>query len=150
MIVKSLDHLNQISKKISQKLEKGDCIFLIGEIGVGKTTFTRYLINNLQNQKGLKETEVLSPTFNLLYEYEIKDLKIMHYDLYRIKKTNELDHLGIFSENEKTVKIIEWPDLIKTPLTNKLEIHLEYGENDKERKMQINGVNKWKDFENEI
>ena len=150
MIVKSLDHLNQISKSVAKKLENGDCIFLIGEIGVGKTTFARYLINNLQIQKGLKESEVLSPTFNLLYEYEIKDLKIMHYDLYRIKKANELDHLGIFSENEKTIKIIEWPDLIKTPLTNKLEIHLEYGENDKERKMKINGINKWKDFENEI
>ena len=150
MIVKSLDHLNQISKIISQKLENGDSIFLIGEIGVGKTTFTRYLINNLQIQRGLKETEVLSPTFNLLYEYEIKDLKIMHYDIYRLKKANELDHIGIFSENEKAIKIIEWPDLIKTPLTNKLEIHLEYGENDKERKMKINGANKWKDFENEI
>ena len=150
MIVKSLDHLNLISKSISKKLENGDYIFLIGEIGVGKTTFTRYLINNLQNQKGLKETQVLSPTFNLLYEYEIKDLKIMHYDLYRIKKANELDHLGIFSENEKTVKIIEWPDLIKTPLTNKLEIHLDYVENDKERKMKIYGHSKWKDFENAI
>ena len=150
MIVKSLDHLNQISKTISQKLENGDCVFLVGEIGVGKTTFTRYLINNLQNQRGLKETEVLSPTFNLLYEYEIKDLKIMHYDLYRIKKVNELDHLGIFSENKKTVKIIEWPDLIKTPLTNKLEIYLEYGENNNERKMRIQGSDKWKDFENEV
>ena len=150
MIVKSLEHLNQISKSISKKLENGDCIFLIGEIGVGKTTFTRFLINNLQNQKGLKETEVLSPTFNLLYEYEIKDLKIMHYDLYRIKKANELDDLGIFSENEKTIKIIEWPDLIKTPLTNKLEVHLEYGKNDNERKMNIHGLGKWKNFENEI
>ena len=150
MIVKSLDHLNQISKTTSQKLEKGDCIFLIGEIGVGKTTFARYLINNLQYQKGLEETEVLSPTFNLLYEYEIKDLKIMHYDLYRIKKANELDHLGIFLENEKAVKIIEWPDLIKTPLTNKLEIYLEYGENDNQRKMKVNGSGKWKDFENEV
>ena len=150
MIVKSLDHLNKISKIISQKLKKGDYIFLIGEIGVGKTTLARYLINNLQTQKKLKETEVPSPTFNLLYEYEIKDLKIMHYDLYRIKKTNELDHLGIFSGNEKSVKIIEWPNLIKTPLTNKLEIHLKYGENDKERKMKIRGLNKWKDFENEI
>ena len=150
MIVKSLEHLNQISKKISQKLENGDCIFLIGEIGVGKTTFTRHLINNLQNQKGLKETEVLSPTFNLLYEYEIKDLRIMHYDLYRIKKANELDHLGIFLENKKTIKIIEWPDLIKTPLNNKLEINLEYGKNDNERKMKIRGPGKWKDFENEV
>ena len=55
MIVKSLDHLNKISKVISQKLEKGDCIFLIGEIGVGKTTFTRHLINNLQKKKNLKK-----------------------------------------------------------------------------------------------
>ena len=150
MIVKSLEHLKQISKKISQKLKNGDCVFLIGEIGVGKTTFTRHLINNIQSQKGLKETEVLSPTFNLLYEYEIKDLKIMHYDLYRIKKTNELNHLGIFSENEKTIKIVEWPDLIKTPLTNRLEVHLEYGKNDNERKMNIHGLGKWKNFENEI
>ena len=150
MIVKSLEHLNKISKTISQKLENGDFIFLIGEIGVGKTTFTRHLINNLQNQEGVKETEVLSPTFNLLYEYEIKDLKVMHYDLYRIKKNNELDHLGIFLESEKTVKIIEWPDLIKTPLSNKLEIHLEYGKNDNERKMNIQGTGKWKDFENEL
>ena len=150
MIVKSLEHLNSLSQKVADKLDKNDCIFLIGEIGVGKTTFTRYLINNLQTQKELKETEVLSPTFNLLYEYEIKDLKIMHYDLYRIKKAKELDHLGIFSENEKTIKIIEWPDLIKTPLTNKLEVHLEYGKNDNERKMNINGLGKWKNFENEI
>ena len=150
MIVKSLEHLKQISKKISQKLKNGDCVFLIGEIGVGKTTLTRHLINNIQSQKGLKETEVLSPTFNLLYEYEIKDLKIMHYDLYRIKKTEELEHLGIFSENEKTIKIVEWPDLIKTPSTNNLEIHLEYRKNDNERKIKIHGLGKWKDFENEI
>ena len=96
MIVKSLDHLNLISKKISDHLSKKDCIFLIGEIGVGKTTFTRNLINNLQEAKDLKPTEVLSPTFNLLYEYDIKDLKIMHYDLYRIKESKELNHLGIF------------------------------------------------------
>jgi len=98
MIVKSLEHLNSLSRKIADKLAKNDCIFLIGEIGVGKTTFTRYLINYLQEKNGEKITEVLSPTFNLLYEYEIKDLKIMHYDLYRLKKANELDHLGIFSK----------------------------------------------------
>ena len=150
MIVKSLEHLNQISKIISQKLRNGDLIFLIGEIGVGKTTLTRYIMNNLQHQRGIKESEVLSPTFNLLYEYEIKDLKIMHYDLYRIKKINELNNLGIFSESEKTIKIIEWPDLITTPLTNKLEVHLEYGKNDNERRIMIRGSNKWKDFESEI
>ena len=150
MIVKSLDHLNSISVKISKKLEKGDYIFLIGEIGVGKTTFTRHLINNLQKQKGLKETEVLSPTFNLLYEYDIKDLKIMHYDLYRIKKASELDHLGIFSNELETIKVIEWPDLIKTPLENKLEIHLEYGKHENERNMKFNGFKKWANLEDEV
>ena len=73
MIVKSLDHLNLISKKISNHLSKKDCIFLIGDIGVGKTTFTRYLINNLQKEKNLDRTEVLSPTFILLHEHDIKD-----------------------------------------------------------------------------
>ena len=150
MIVKSLDHLNSISVKISKKLEKGDYIFLIGEIGVGKTTFTRHLINNLQKQKGLKETEVLSPTFNLLYEYDIKDLKIMHYDLYRIKKASELDHLGIFSDGLDTIKVIEWPDLIKTPLENKLEIHLEYGQHENERNMKFIGFEKWVNLEDEV
>ena len=150
MIVKSLDHLNSISAKISKKLEKGDCIFLIGEIGVGKTTFTRHLINNLQKQNGLKETEVLSPTFNLLYEYDIKDLKIMHYDLYRIKEAAELDHLGIFSDELDTIKLIEWPDLIKIPLENKLEIHLEYGQHEIERNMKFTGFEKWANLEDEV
>ncbi len=150
MIVKSLDHLNLISKKISNHLLKKDCIFLIGDIGVGKTTFTRYLINNLQVKEGLKITEVLSPTFNLLYEYDINNFKIMHYDLYRIKESQELSHLGIFSEDIDAVKIIEWPDLIKAPLKDKLEIYLNYGKNENEREMKLIGFGKWKNFENEL
>ena len=150
MIVKSLDHLNKISEIILKKLDKKDCLFLIGEIGVGKTTLTRYLIINLQKQKGLSLTEVLSPTFNLLYEYEISDFKIMHYDLYRIKETKELKHLGIFSEELDAVKIVEWPDLIKTPLQDKLEVHLRYGEKDNEREIEFKGLGKWENFKNEI
>ena len=150
MIVKSLDHLSKISEIILKKLDKKDCLFLIGEIGVGKTTLTRYLINNLQKQKGLSLTEVLSPTFNLLYEYEISDFKIMHYDLYRIKETKELKHLGIFSEELDAVKIVEWPDLIKTPLQDKLEVHLRYGEKENLREIEFKGQGKWKNFKNEI
>ena len=150
MIVKSLDHLNKISEIILKKLDKKDCLFLIGEIGVGKTTLTRYLINNLQKQKGLSLTEVLSPTFNLLYEYDISDFKIMHYDLYRIKETKELKHLGIFSEELDAVKIVEWPDLIKTPLQDKLEVHLRYGEKENEREIEFKGQGKWDNFKNEI
>jgi len=150
MIVKSLDHLSKISEIILKKLDKKDCLFLIGEIGVGKTTLTRYLINNLQKQKGLSLTEVLSPTFNLLYEYEISDFKIMHYDLYRIKETKELKHLGIFSEELDAVKIVEWPDLIKTPLKDKLEVYLRYGEKENEREIEFKGQGKWENFKNEI
>ena len=150
MIVKSLDHLNLISKKVSSRLSKKDCIFLIGEIGVGKTTFTRYLINNLQSQERLKMTQVLSPTFNLLYEYDINNFKVMHYDLYRIKESRELDQLGIFSDDIDTVKIIEWPDLIESPLEDKLEIYLKHVKIETEREMKLVGFGKWKNFENEL
>ena len=150
MIVKSLDHLSLISQKISTNLSKEDCIFLIGRIGVGKTTLTRFLINNWQKKKGLKLTEVTSPTFNLLYEYDIKDIKIMHYDLYRVKKSNELDQLGIFLDDNDTIKIIEWPELIKTPLKHKLEIYIDYGKKNNEREIKMIGFGKWKKFENEF
>ena len=149
MIVKSLEHLNSLSQKVADKLDKNDCIFLIGEIGVGKTTFTRYLINHLQEKNGEKITEVLSPTFNLLYEYELKTIKIMHYDLYRIKDEKELKHLGIFLDKKDTIKIIEWPQLINIPLTDKLEIHLDYVKNEKEREIKFIGTDRWK-FLNEL
>ncbi len=144
MIVKSLEHLNSLSQKVAERLSKNDCIFLIGEIGVGKTTFARYLINYLQEKNGEKITEVLSPTFNLLYEYDLKGIKIMHYDLYRIKDEKELKQLGIFLDNQDTIKIIEWPQLINIPLSDKLEIHLDYVKNEKEREIKFIGSSKWK------
>jgi tRNA threonylcarbamoyladenosine biosynthesis protein TsaE len=147
MIIKSLDHLQLISKKIADKILKKDCIFLIGEIGVGKTTFTRSLINYLQKREGVDQTEVLSPTFNLLYEYEIKKLKIMHYDLYRIKNSKELIQLGIFNENIDSIKIIEWPELLETNVTDRLELHISYASDEKERNLILKGKGKWKEFD---
>ena len=146
MIIKSLDHLQLISKKIADEILKKDCIFLIGEIGVGKTTFTRSLINYLQKREGVDQTEVLSPTFNLLYEYEIKKLKIMHYDLYRIKNSKELIQLGVFNENINSIKIIEWPELLETNVTDRLELHISYASDEKERNLILKGKGKWKEF----
>ena len=146
MIIKSLDQLNSLSEKVADQLKEKDCIFLTGEIGVGKTTFTRYLINYLQKKEGLKATEVLSPTFNLLYEYDLKKYKIMHYDLYRLKNEKDLNNLGIFQENENAVKIIEWPNLIKIRKSDKLEIHLDYAKHDNQRKLRLLGTGKWKNF----
>ena len=146
MIIKSLEQLNSFSEKVADYLKAKDCIFLIGDIGVGKTTFTRYLINYLQKKEGLKITEVLSPTFNLLYEYDLKKFKIMHYDLYRLENKKELNTLGIFQENENAIKIIEWPSLIKIPISDKLEIHLDCAKHDSERKLKLLRTGKWKNF----
>ena len=146
MIIKSLDHLKLISNKIANNVSEKDCIFLIGEIGVGKTTFTRNFINYLQKKRGIKETEVLSPTFNLLYEYDIKDLKVMHYDLYRIENKKELEQLGIFKEDIDSIKIIEWPELVKTNLSDKLELHFNYSQKENERDLRFVGYGKWKDI----
>ncbi len=146
MIIKSLDHLKLISNKIADNISDKDCIFLFGEIGVGKTTFTRNFINYLQKQKAVKQTEVLSPTFNLLYEYDIKDYKVMHYDLYRIKNKNELKQLGIFNEDTNSIKIIEWPELIKADVESRLEINLSYTNNENERNLEFTGYGKWKNI----
>ena len=147
MIIKSLEQLNSFSKKVADRLEEKDCIFLTGEIGVGKTTFTRFLINYLQKKEGLNTTEVLSPTFNLLYEYDFKKYKIMHYDLYRLTNEKEVNNLHIFQENEDAIKIIEWPSLIKIPISDKLEINLDYGKYENERKLKLLGTGKWENFE---
>ena len=146
MIIKSLDNLKLISNKIADNISDKDCIFLFGEIGVGKTTFTRNFINYLQKQKAVKQTEVLSPTFNLLYEYDIKDYKVMHYDLYRIKNKNELKQLGIFNEDTNSIKIIEWPELIKADVESRLEINLSYTNNENERNLEFTGYGKWKNI----
>ena len=74
----------------------------------------------------------------------------MHYDLYRIKETKELEHLGIFSEELNAVKIVEWPELIKTPLEDKLEVYLRYSEKENERKIEFKGQGKWENFKNEV
>ena len=146
MIIKSLEQLNSFSEKVADRLEGKDCIFLTGEIGVGKTTFTRFLINYLQKKEGLNITEVLSPTFNLLYEYDFKKYKIMHYDLYRLTNEKEVNNLHIFQENEDAIKIIEWPSLIKIPIFDKLEINLDYGRYENERKIRFLGTGKWENF----
>ena len=147
MIINSLDQLNQISLKIIDKVNEEDCILLFGEIGVGKTTLVRALINNLQNQNKEDETEVVSPTFNIIYEYEIGIFKIMHYDLYRLKNTQDIKQLDIFDQSLKTIRIIEWPELIQTSVKDKLEINFKYVAKENERDVKLKGYGKWKDFQ---
>jgi len=146
MIVKSLDQLDQISIKIIEKINKQDCILLFGEIGVGKTSLSRAIINNLQIQNKQNETEVLSPTFNIVYEYEINDFKIMHYDLYRLKTDKEVQQLGIFDQDTNSIKIIEWSEIIQNRPTDRLEIYLGYKTEKDMRVMEFRAFGKWKNF----
>ena len=103
-----------------------------------------------KKKKNVEITDVLSPTFNLLYEYKIKKFKIMHYDLYRIKEEKELVNLGMFSEKQKAVRIIEWPQMIKDRFKEKLEIELNYTNNENEREVSFKGFGKWSNFKNEL
>ena len=96
MKISSIHDLEKISNKIKKKLTPGDVIFLYGEIGVGKTTFARLLINNYEKEKNLKVSEVLSPTFNIVFEYDMKKLTIKHYDLYRLKNERDIKNIGLF------------------------------------------------------
>ena len=130
----------ELAIKITKKLKIGNVVFLYGEMGVGKTTFVKYLINSLQKENQLKQTEVTSPTFNLLNEYEIKKTKINHYDLFRLKTNEELLNLGLFENSLDRITIIEWPQLIKEKPKNLIELIFNYENNHKKRSVQIKGL----------
>ena len=129
----------ELAKKFQEKIKLGDVIFLHGEIGVGKTTFVRYLINHFQKINNLELTEVTSPTFNILNEYEINKIQINHYDLYRLKDLEELADLNLFSNNQNLITIIEWPQIINTKPKNLIEIFFKYDDDYSKRFLQIQG-----------
>ena len=134
-----------ISKKFSNFIKKGDIIFLYGEIGVGKTTFIKHLINNLQSESGLKSTEVPSPTFNIVNEYKINEIIINHYDLFKIKNSKELYNIGIFEDNLELVTLVEWPEIISKKPKKVIELYFNYEDDFKKRNLEI-----FSDYRNEI
>tara|TARA_Y100000741_G_C18181451_1_gene529518 strand:- start:453 stop:908 length:456 start_codon:yes stop_codon:yes gene_type:complete len=131
----------ELASKFSKKLKPGNIVFLYGEMGVGKTTFIRYLINKFQKNNRLKVTEVTSPTFNLLNEYQINEIKINHYDLFRLKKIEEIENLDLFEDSINTVTLIEWPQIIKEKPKNLIELNFEYEKGYQKRSVQIKGLN---------
>ena len=131
----------ELAKNFSNYLKGGEVIFLYREIGVGKTTFAKHLINQFQINKKIKTTEVLSPTFNLLNEYELKDLVIKHYDLFRLKDKSEIKNLDLFDNNPKIITLIEWPQLIdKENVIKSINLIFEYENELNDRSVKIEGL----------
>ena len=137
MKISSIRELEKIADKIKKKLSLGDVVFLYGEIGVGKTTFARLLINSFENEKKLKKSEVLSPTFNIVFEYEMKEFTIKHFDLYRLKNDNDIKNIGLYENLEQSITLIEWPELIKNKPQNRLDLFFEYKEDYNKRSLII-------------
>ena len=131
----------ELAKKISKKLKLGHVVYFVGEMGVGKTTFIRYIINNFQKENKIQLTQVTSPTFNLLNEYKIKEIKINHYDLFRIKSLDEIHNLGLFDDISNSITLIEWPQKVKPKPKNLIELNFKYGNDYKKRIIQIKGLN---------
>jgi tRNA threonylcarbamoyl adenosine modification protein YjeE len=131
----------ELAKKFSQILKKGDIVFFHGEIGVGKTTFIKHLINNFQKKNNLNLKEVTSPTFNLVNEYNVGSFIIQHYDLYRLNNSAEIKNIGLFENEKELLTLVEWPEKIETKVENKVDLFFEYGEDFNKRYLYIVGLN---------
>ncbi len=114
-----LKGLEKFSADVSLNLKVGNIICLFGELGSGKTTFSRYLINSIYKNQNKKPPKIIkSPSFPILLTYELNNFEIYHYDLYRISKSSELIELNIFEELNNSITIVEWPNIILDSLKN--------------------------------
>ena len=147
MNISSLSDLEKIANNIKKIASPGDSIFLYGEIGVGKTTFARKLINNYELENKIKKSEVLSPTFNIVFEYDIKDFTIKHYDLYRLKNVKDIQNIGLFENTEQCIILIEWPELIKEKPLNRIDLFFKYSDDMNKRFLSIKTTGRLKNYE---
>ena len=130
----------ELAKKFSKILKKGDAVFFHGEIGVGKTTFIRHLVNYFQMNNHLNTTEVTSPTFNLLNEYDVGIFTIEHYDLYRLTSIVEIKNIGLLENQKEILTLVEWPEKINNKINNKIDLFFTYAEDMNKRFLSIKGL----------
>ena len=141
--ISEVEKTKSIAKIFAKNIKASDTLFFKGELGVGKTTFIKYLINFLQIEQNLTATEIPSPTFNLVNEYQIDSLILKHYDLYRIDDEKELNNIGIFEDNSEQITLIEWPEMMKNlKIKNIIYLNFEYDEDYKNRYLTISSNNK--------
>ena len=108
-----ISEIKSLADKLCKDLKVGDIIMLRGELGVGKTTFSRFIIKNLHLINNHKEPKLInSPTYPILLTYDLNSYEIYHYDFYRIKNYEELEELNIFENLKNSITLIEWPELL--------------------------------------
>ena len=134
----------ELAKNFSNILKKGDIVFFHGEKKIKKTTFIRHLVNNLQTNNHLNPTEVTSPTFNLVNEYDVGIFVIQHYDLYRLKSSDETKNIGLLEKQKEFITLVEWPEKIDNKIDNKIDLFFEYAEDMNKRFLSIKGLSKEK------
>ena len=108
-----LKGLESFCEDVSLNLKVGDIVCLFGELGSGKTTVARNLINSIyKRNKFEKPISIKSPSFPILLTYEVHNFEIYHYDLYRISKRSDLSEINIIEELNNSITFIEWPEII--------------------------------------
>ena len=116
-----ISQIESLALKLANNLKLGDILFLKGELGSGKTTFSRFIINNLYIKKNIVSPDSInSPTFPIILSYNLNSYEIHHYDFYRIKSLKEVEELDFFENFKNSISIIEWPEiLINLPFKEK-------------------------------
>ena len=115
-----LPGLEKFGEKLAQNLDNGNILCLFGELGSGKTTFARSVIRSIYKKQNFEAPHsIKSPSFPILITYEVNNIEIYHYDLYRISNTSELFELNIFENLENSITLIEWPEIILKELKSK-------------------------------
>ncbi len=139
ILINSKIEMADFAKEIATTAKVGDVVALKGTLGAGKSFFAKNFVNSLQE----KPTEVLSPTFNLVYSYYTAKGEIFHFDLYRLKSPEELENIGFFDALKSGICLIEWPEIaVKFLPKNYLEIEIKAvaGEGEEMRKIFINNL----------
>lgn len=112
LIINDLKDTNKFAKKFAKILKGGEVVLLGGDLGAGKTTFTKAVLRCL----GVKD-DVTSPTFTIMREYQGKKFKIYHFDMYRLGSGQEAKEFGledyIYSKDKSSLVFIEWPENVK-------------------------------------
>lgn len=131
-ISSSAAETEKIGLDFARKLKGCETIAFFGDLGAGKTTFTRGLAKGL----GVDEKEISSPTFAIVHEHNGKCM-LYHFDMYRVSSWEDLDTTGFFDVLEKGVVVVEWSENIKNALPDdRIEIRLSQEENES-RKIHI-------------